>query len=148
MEQSIAKQIEVVAGLIFHNQKLLVCQRRCNAVFGLKWEFPGGKLEQGESHRSALCRELKEELDIDAGEMRLVHRQSHRYPGGPVVSLRFFHVIDYRGDVKNLVFEQIVWSKPAELLNFDFLDGDLPLVRRLAKGEIRYRLDGGELSNT
>ena len=134
METLIPNQIAVVAGLIFDQQKLLVCQRHRDAAFPLKWEFPGGKLESGESETQALARELKEELDIRAGEIELLHRHVHAYPDGPEISLSFFHVIDYQDEIKNLVFEQIAWSDLAELVNFDFLDGDLPLVRLLANG--------------
>ena len=136
MKNPVRKQIEVVAGLIFDRQNLLVCQRHHKAAFALKWEFPGGKVEMGESATAALARELKEELDIGAGEMKLLHRDSHAYPDGPDVSLSFFHVIDYQGEVKNLVFEQIAWSKLPDLPRFDFLDGDLPLVRQLADGTL------------
>src|SRR5215203_7453235 len=128
MEQSVRKQIEVVAGLIFDRQKLLLCQRHHAGAFPLKWEFPGGKIEAGESHVSALTRELKEELGIDARETQLLHRHIHAYSNGPNVSLSFFHVIDYQGEIKNLVFEQITWCELVRLSEFDFLDGDLPLV--------------------
>ena len=84
---------------------------------------------------AALARELKEELDIHAGAMNLFHRHIHSYPDGPDVSLSFFHVLDYQGEIKNLVFEQIAWTDLVSLLNFDFLDGDLPLVQHLAQGE-------------
>ncbi len=142
MENPPRKQIEVVAGLIFDRQQLLVCQRHHNAAFPLKWEFPGGKIEAGETGTAALARELKEELDIRAGAMKLFHRHFHAYPDGPDVSLSFFHVLDYQGEIKNLVFEQIAWSEFANLLNFDFLDGDLPLVRKLAHGEFSQDLIG------
>jgi len=148
MEEPSAKRIEVVAGLIFDGQKLLVCQRRHDGALALKWEFPGGKLELGESPSAALARELKEELDIDAGAMRIVHQHIHSYPGGPHVSLSFFHVMDYQGEIKNLIFEQIAWSKLSELANFDFLDGDLPLVRRLASGGFPVDSVGGQTSQT
>jgi len=134
MNSPARKRIEVVAGLIFSGHELLVCQRHHNAAFPLKWEFPGGKVEAGESASAALARELKEELDIHVGVMKLFHRCMHSYPDGPDVSLSFFHVIEYQGEIKNLVFEQIAWSKLPELISFDFLDGDLPLVRQLAAG--------------
>jgi len=143
MENPLRKQIEVVAGLIFDRHKLLVCQRHHNAAFPLKWEFPGGKIEAGESDTAALARELKEELDIRAGRMRQLHRHLHTYPDGPDVSLSFFHVLDYQGEIKNLVFEQITWSELARLLNFDFLDGDLPLVQQLVQGKFSADLFGG-----
>ena len=142
MKDPARKQIEVVAGLIFDGQKLLVCQRHHAAAFSLKWEFPGGKVEAGESASAALVRELKEELDIVANAMTLVHQHTHAYPDGPDVSLKFFHVGDYQGEIKNLVFEQIAWSKVSELMSFDFLEGDLPLVRQLAHGEFLADLVG------
>lgn len=145
MEVPVRKHIEVVAGLIFDGQKLLVCQRHHTAAFPLKWEFPGGKVESGESARVALARELKEELDIDAGAMRLVHQHTHAYPDGPDVLLHFFYVRDYQGEIKNLVFEQIAWSKLSDLINFDFLEGDLPLVRQLAHGEFSAAFISGRM---
>ena len=143
MNDPVRKQIEVVAGLILDGQKLLVCQRRHDAAFPLKWEFPGGKVEVGESASNALARELKEELDIKAGTLNLVHQHNHAYPDGPDVSLKFFHVIDYQGEIKNLVFERIAWSRLTELIGFDFLDGDLPLVQQLAHGGFPANLVGG-----
>ena len=64
------KRVEVVAGLIFDEGRLLVCQRNSRGSFALKWEFPGGKLEQGEGHKSALRRELKEELGYRSGPLK------------------------------------------------------------------------------
>ena len=136
MEQVTRKRFEVVAGLIFDGQKLLVCQRHHKAAFPLKWEFPGGKVEAGESATSALARELKEELDIGTGDLELFHRHNHAYADGPDVSLSFYKVLDYQGVIKNLVFEQITWSSLAELASFDFLEGDLPLVHQLVNGEL------------
>jgi len=136
MEQPRRKQIEVVAGLIFDGQQLLVCQRHHDGAFPLKWEFPGGKVEAGESATSALARELKEELNIGTGELEFIQRHNHAYADGPDVSLCFYQVIDYQGVIKNLVFEQIAWSSLAELAKFDFLEGDLPMVHQLAKGEL------------
>ena len=136
MQQPTRKQIDVVAGLVFDGQRLLVCQRHHKAAFPLKWEFPGGKVEAGESATAALARELKEELDIGTGDLKLFHRHNHAYADGPDVSLSFYQVLDYQGVIKNLVFEQIAWSSLAELASFDFLEGDLPLVNQLAKGDL------------
>jgi 8-oxo-dGTP diphosphatase len=97
----------------------------------LKWEFPGGKLEQGEGHKGALRRELKEELDIDAGRLSEFFRHQHRYPKIGRVNLRFFRVENYSGELKNLVFQEIKWVPIKELMQIDFLDGDLPIVRKL-----------------
>jgi 8-oxo-dGTP diphosphatase len=142
MEHFRRKQIEVVAGLILAAQKLLVCQRRRNGAFPLKWEFPGGKVESGESAASALARELKEELDIGTGELKFIYHHNHAYADGPDVSLSFYWVIDYQGVIKNLIFEQIAWANLAELTKFDFLEGDLPLVHQLVNGELSAQFAG------
>ncbi|HXV84253.1 MAG TPA: (deoxy)nucleoside triphosphate pyrophosphohydrolase [Candidatus Binatia bacterium] len=125
------KTVEVVAGLIFDQHRVLVCQRPPRGVFALKWEFPGGKLEQGEGHEAALRRELKEELGIEAGRLNEIFRHSHLYRGIARVNLRFFRVEDYSGEVKNRVFQQIKWVPVQELLQLDFLDGDLPIIQKL-----------------
>jgi 8-oxo-dGTP diphosphatase len=125
------KRVEVVAGLIFDQGRLLVCQRNSRGSFALKWEFPGGKLEQGEGHKGALRRELKEELGIEAGRLSELFRHEHLYPKIARINLRFFRVEDYSGELKNLVFQQIKWVRIKELMQMDFLDGDLPIVRKL-----------------
>jgi 8-oxo-dGTP diphosphatase len=124
--------INVVAGLIFRDARLLVCQRHHTGSFPLKWEFPGGKVEENESDLDALCRELKEELAIDAIDARVAWRHEHSYPDGPSVTLRFYNVHAFNGELTNLVFEQISWVKLSELKDFDFLEGDQPLVDQLA----------------
>ena len=136
MKHPLPRQIEVVAGLILAEQKLLVCQRHRAATFPLKWEFPGGKVEAGESAEAALARELKEELDIGTDKFNFIYRCNHAYANGPNVSLSFYRVNDYQGVIKNLVFEQIVWSNPEELTKLDFLEGDVSLVHQLANGEL------------
>jgi 8-oxo-dGTP diphosphatase len=125
------KTIEVVAGLIFDQDHVLVCQRDSGGPFALKWEFPGGKLEPGEGCESALRRELKEELDIEAGRLSEIFRHEHLYPKIARVKLRFFRVENYSGELKNLVFQQIKWIPIKELAQIDFLDGDLPIVHKL-----------------
>jgi len=131
MTSSNLKIVEVAAGLIFNRNRLLVCQRNARGFFGLKWEFPGGKLEPGEGYEGALRRELREELGIEAGHLSEIFRHEHLYPKIAQVNLRFFRVEDYSGELKNLVFQQIKWVPIKELAKFDFLDGDLPIVQKL-----------------
>jgi 8-oxo-dGTP diphosphatase len=125
------KTVDVVVGLIFDQDRLLVCQRGSRGSFALKWEFPGGKLEPGEGCEGALRRELKEELGIEAGGLSEIFCHEHLYPKITRVNLRFFRVEDYSGELKNLVFQQIKWVPIQELAQMDFLDGDLPMVRKL-----------------
>jgi 8-oxo-dGTP diphosphatase len=129
----------VVAGLIVrgmgHEEEILICQRTRHQTMPLKWEFPGGKIEEGEQPREALHRELDEELGIDATIGEEVERLRHDYPGGGSVELRFFVVRDYKGVLENRIFRMIEWAKRAELPGYDFLEADLNLVRDLANGK-------------
>jgi 8-oxo-dGTP diphosphatase len=125
--------IHVVAGLITKERRVLVCQRSRHAVFPLKWEFPGGKLEPGEDGETALKRELREELDIEVEESREIFRHVHRYTASRVVHLQFFRVRRYRGEPTNRVFERILWSEPEQLAHLEFLEGDAPLIEKLAR---------------
>jgi 8-oxo-dGTP diphosphatase len=135
MDTRSLKRIEVVAGLICENGRVLVCQRKVNAAFPLKWEFPGGKVENGERYEDALRRELREELQIEVETATKIYDHQHTYTGVSQVNLTFFHVQKYRGEVKNLIFEQIAWVEFEKLLDFDFLEGDLPLIQKLATGK-------------
>jgi len=126
----------VVAALIVEDDKILVCQRTRHQTMPLKWEFPGGKIEEGEQPRDALHRELDEELGIDAKIGQEVSRIVHEYPGGGSVELRFFVVNEYKGTIENKIFRDIRWSLRAELSQYDFLEADLTLVRDLAAGRI------------
>jgi 8-oxo-dGTP diphosphatase len=126
----------VVAALIVQNGKLLVCQRTRHQTMPLKWEFPGGKIEEGEQPRDALRRELDEELGIAATVGDELARIQHEYPNGAMVELRFFVVREFRGELENRIFKQIQWAEPKELPKFDFLEADLTLVKDLAAGKL------------
>ena len=126
----------VVAGLIIENAKLLVCQRTRHQTMPLKWEFPGGKIEEGEQPRDALRRELEEELGILAKIGNEIARIQHEYPNGGMVELRFFEVREYQNEIENRIFKDIQWADPKDLPTFDFLEADLTLVNDLAAGKL------------
>jgi 8-oxo-dGTP diphosphatase len=126
----------VVAGLIVKDGKLLVCQRTRHQTMPLKWEFPGGKIESGEQPRSALRRELEEELGIEATVGDEVKRIQHEYPNGGMVELRFFIVREYQREIENRIFRDVQWAEPKDLPAYDFLEADLTLVEELAAGKI------------
>jgi 8-oxo-dGTP diphosphatase len=126
----------VVAGLILQAGKILVCQRTRHQTMPLKWEFPGGKIEEGEQPRDALRRELEEELGILATIGDEIARIQHEYPNGRKVELRFYVVREYKGELENRIFRDLQWAKPKELPRFDFLEADLTLVKDLAAGKL------------
>ena len=126
----------VVAALIVKDGKLLVCQRTRHQTMPLKWEFPGGKIEDGEQPRAALRRELEEELGILATVGDEVKRIQHEYPNGGKVELRFFLVREYQKEIENLIFRDVRWAEPRELPKYDFLEADLTLVGDLAEGKL------------
>ena len=105
----------VVAALIVKDGKLLVCQRTRHQTMPLKWEFPGGKIEDGEQPRAALRRELEEELGILATIGDEVRRIQHEYPNGGMVELRFFIVREYQREIENRIFREIQWAEPKDL---------------------------------
>lgn len=127
----------VVAGVLQQDGKLLIGQRMAKDRHGLKWEFPGGKVEIGETPKQALKRELLEELGIEAVIGPEIARYEHSAQGRPPLILLFHRVDAYTGEPQPKTFEQILWETPDVLPGYDFLDGDLDFVRRIARGRIR-----------
>src|ERR1700681_3782062 len=129
----------VVAALITKDSKLLVCQRKRGDSHELQWEFPGGKVEAGESLNEALLRELREELRIRATVGNEVHRTLHRYDGTSTeLTLVFFRAsVDDPALLQNLVFERFEWAAPSALPSYDFLPADKELIQLLASNSLR-----------
>ena len=126
--------MEVVAAVMMRDGKILIAQRERGGRHPLKWEFPGGKVEPGETPQAALARELREELDVDAAIGEEMDSYEVAYPGGFRASLRFFRVTNFKREPRNLQFEQIVWEAPERLPDYDFLEGDLSFVAKVARG--------------
>jgi 8-oxo-dGTP diphosphatase len=131
---------EVAVGILLRNGQILACQRKRNAKYALKWEFPGGKLEHGETPSQALRRELREELGIDAQVEEEFFRQEWMYTEGTDNPQRdgsfrvfYFLVRQFSGEPTNFAFEQILWLRPHELLEIDILEGNREAVVRLVK---------------
>jgi len=129
--------LTVVAGLIEAEGKVLVCQRRRGDTFELMWEFPGGKLQTGETAAEALARELREELGVEARVGEEVFRTRHRYAEvREEIELIFFAAAVERAAVRNIVFERMEWRAVETLEELNFLPADREFVGKLARREI------------
>jgi 8-oxo-dGTP diphosphatase len=126
--------IGVVAAVIECDGKLLVCQRRRGDTFGLMWEFPGGKLQTGETVAQGLARELREELGVDAEVGIEVFRTRHRYAElSEPIELIFLAAKADASKIRNIVFETIEWRAPSSLVELNFLSADREFIAKLAR---------------
>lgn len=126
----------VAAALILRGDEVFICQRRPDQPMALKWEFPGGKLEPGETAEQALVRELQEELGITARIGPSVINVRHTYRSGGAVDLQFFAVHEFEGTIQNIIFHDVRWVPLRELTSYDFLAADRNLIRDLAAGKL------------
>lgn len=126
----------VAAALIVRDGQVLIGQRRAEQPMGSMWEFPGGKIEPGESAKEALARELSEELGISAIVGPPVTRIRHNYRRGGAVDLQFFAVRDFSGEIDNQIYQQVRWVRLEDLTGYEFLAADRGLIRDLAAGKL------------
>jgi len=131
------KSILVTAGILIEGGRVLICQRHHSDPYGMQWEFPGGKVEEGEDLKASLRRELNEELAIQAEIDEEVYRLRHQYPDRNVEVI-FFAVRRFSGKVRNQVFEAIEWVERSRLTEFNFLEADRELVRQISRYEIHF----------
>ncbi len=126
----------VAAALIVRGGQILIGQRRPDQPMALQWEFPGGKIEPGESAEEALTRELAEELGIQASVGAPVTRIRHNYRHGGAVDLQFFAVHEFAGEIDNQIYEQVRWVRLEDLTGYEFLAADRGLIKDLAAGKL------------
>lgn len=120
--------VPVVAAVLFDDRgRVLITQRPAGKFMAGYWEFPGGKLQPGESAQSALKRELQEELGIAVQTARPLTQLSHDYPGMRV-ELDVWRVLDYQGIPHSAEGQGLAWVKPQELSNWKLLPADGPIV--------------------
>jgi len=129
----------VVAAVIEReDRRLLIGQRRKDDSSPLKWEFPGGKVREGEAAEAALARELQEELGVTLTKCVEMGRVRHKYAESrEELEIRFFAAAIAQGEARPLCFEQIAWVLPKELGVYDFLAANRELVASLATGRVK-----------
>ena len=126
----------VVGGLIYQNEKILMCQRKKEGDHPLKWEFPGGKLKDSENNKEALKRELKEELSIEVNEMIFFDEYLYEYKKlSKNLKLVFFQIFQFEGEILNKVHQQLKWIDISKLGDYDFLEGDLKIINKLKNND-------------
>jgi len=129
----------VVAAIIERSdRRILIGQRRKLDSSPLKWEFPGGKMEEGETPEAALARELREELHAKLTKAVELGRVQHKYSDrNEPLEIRFFAAAIENDAVEPITFEQIAWVLPRELGQYDFLAANRQLIAQLATGRIK-----------
>lgn len=133
-------QVVVAAVIERSDRRLLIGQRRRSDTSPLKWEFPGGKVEAGESPEEALVRELNEELGAKLKKSVPIGRVVHKYATTPdELEILFYAVQISEAEIVPRSFENIAWVLPKELGNYDFLAANAQLVANLATGKIKPR---------
>lgn len=124
--------VQVVAAIIEREGRILICRRTAQQSHALKWEFPGGKVEPGETVEQAVERELEEELGIRGACGAEITRYEYTYPGKNPILLIFFRVTEFEGEPANLIFHEMCWEPAQKLAGFDFLEGDLAFIGALS----------------
>ena len=124
--------VQVVAAIIEREGRFLICRRTREQSHALQWEFPGGKVEPGETPEQALERELEEELGIRGAHGAEITRYEYIYPGKNPILLIFFRVAGFQGEPVNLIFHEMRWVPPRKLAAFDFVEGDLAFIGALS----------------
>ncbi len=123
----------VAVGILKRNGKILACQRKKGSRYGLKWEFPGGKLEPGETALQCVRRELAEELAIDVRAVQETEYETAVYDDGGKFEVAYCHITDFTGEPKNNVFETIRWVDLHELKRLDMLEGNRSIIEKLTR---------------
>jgi 8-oxo-dGTP diphosphatase len=122
---------EVAVGVLRKNNRILICQRKRGGRYALKWEFPGGKFEIGETKDQCLRRELREELSIEIHSIEHIETLAAHYEDGGIFNVSYCFVSGFDGEPQNNVFEEIRWVTTNELKEFDLLEGNKSFIAKL-----------------
>jgi 8-oxo-dGTP diphosphatase len=124
------KLVEVVAALIWDNDRFLICQRPTTKACALLWEFVGGKVEAGETKEQALIRECREEMDFTPSVGEVFMDVVHEYPD-IIAHLTLFNATVLEGVPKNLEHNDMRWITPSEIPEYEFCPADKEILERI-----------------
>ena len=124
----------MVAGIIINQNKILIGKRKDKDIGGGKWEFPGGKIEVGETNSVALERELYEELGISVKIGKELMNYEHMFKT-TIYNITFMEITDYEGEIYNNAHSEIKWVKFSNLPEYDFISGDDRFIQSLIKSK-------------
>ncbi|MBB1199551.1 pyrimidine (deoxy)nucleoside triphosphate diphosphatase [Enterobacteriaceae bacterium 89] len=134
------KTIDVVAAIIEKDGLILLAQRPVTADQAGMWEFPGGKVEAGETQPQALVRELREELGIETKPVGYV--ASHqREVSGRIIHLHAWHVVGYRGELTAHEHSQLAWVLPEQAFSYELAPADIPLLEAFIASRVARPAD-------
>lgn len=119
--------LHVTCAIIVNNNKVLICQRSATMKLPLKWEFPGGKIEPGESKEDCLRREIREELGINIAVGEPLTPVEHHYSTFSICLYPFVCVLESM-DLQVTEHAQVIWEEAATLLSYDWAEADIPIV--------------------
>ena len=120
--------IEVTCAIIEHNNKVLVTQRSEKMALPLKWEFPGGKIEKGETPEACLIREILEELHINIKITKQLNSNTHQYSETKTIKLIPFICELTGGEIRLTEHANFLWLNKSELINLDWAEADIPIL--------------------
>jgi 8-oxo-dGTP diphosphatase len=121
----------VTAAIMMDGDRVLIAKRKASATSVGGWEFPGGKIEEGESPEACLAREMQEELGILVEVGSFFGESVYDYDDG-TIELKAYWTRWISGDIRLNVHDEVCWVKPDMLQGFDFLPADVPLAEKLA----------------
>jgi 8-oxo-dGTP diphosphatase len=129
MSDHTSKAINVAVGLLLRAGRVLVTRRNSKASFALQWEYPGGKVEAGESPRETVQRELREELTVVASTTVLLFEKINAFPSGKSYHVHYFIVPEFTGIPHSQVADSAAWIPLEQLASFPLLDASGAQVR-------------------
>jgi len=129
--------IEVTAAILNNNGRLLIAQRKSTSRLPNKWEFPGGKVESGETPEDCLKREMEEEFGIDVSVGEYLGESIYHYAHGSIRLIAYRTVWNSK-EIEVKAHKAIKWVKIGELQDYDFAPADIPFVEKLRRGEFEF----------